>query len=94
MRHICFDPGVQYYKPAGIPLRLIEEVVIELDELEAIRLADAEGLYQEDAAQKMKISRQTFGRIVESAHSKIADALVNGKAIKINSKSTRSINNC
>ena len=56
---------------------------LTFDELEAIRLADFEGLYQEQAAKKMNISRQTFGRIVESAHKKIADALVNGKALSI-----------
>jgi hypothetical protein len=54
-----------------------------MDELEAIRLADLEGMYQEDAAKKMNISRQTFGRIIESAHRKIADALTNGKALLI-----------
>lgn len=59
------------------------EIVLSLDEFEAIRLADLSGLYQEDAAKKMDISRQTFGRIVESAHRKIADALVNGKSLRI-----------
>ena len=54
-----------------------------VDEYEAVRLADLEGLYQEDAAQHMGISRQTFGRIVESAHRKIAEALVNAKALEI-----------
>jgi len=56
---------------------------LTFDEIEAVRLADLEGLYQEDAAKKMKVSRQTFGRIIESAHKKIADALVNGKALSI-----------
>jgi predicted DNA-binding protein (UPF0251 family) len=62
---------------------MLEEVNLALDELEAVRLADLEGLYQEDAAKKMNISRQTFGNIVNSAHKKIADALLNGKALKI-----------
>lgn len=62
---------------------MLKEVGLTLDELEAIRLADLEGLYQEDAAGQMKISRQTFGNIINSAHKKIADALVNGKALKI-----------
>lgn len=61
----------------------LEEVSMTVDEFEAIRLADLEGLYQEQAAAKMEISRPTFGRIVESAHKKVADALVNGKALKI-----------
>lgn len=54
-----------------------------LDEFEAIKLADFEGLYQEQAAVKMDISRQTFGRIIDSAHRKIADVLIHGKALKI-----------
>ena len=61
----------------------LEEVNLALDELEAIRLADLTGLYQEDAAKKMNISRQTFGNIINSAHKKIADALLNAKALKI-----------
>ena len=70
---------------------MMDEVVLELDEFEALRLADHESMYQEEAAKQMGISRQTFGRIIESAHRKIADALVNGKAIKI-STSTRDEN--
>jgi len=61
----------------------LEEVILALDELEAVRLADLEGLYQEDAARKMNVSRQTFGNIVNSAHKKIADVLLNAKALKI-----------
>jgi predicted DNA-binding protein (UPF0251 family) len=61
----------------------LEEVILNLDEFEAIRLADHELLYQEDAAARMNISRQTFGRIIESAHKKLADVLINGKALKI-----------
>lgn len=76
-------PDKNYFKPKGIPASLLEEIVLSLDEFEAIRLADYEGLYQEEAAKKMDISRQTFGRIIESAHRKIADVLINGKALKI-----------
>ena len=61
----------------------LEEVSLALDELEAVRLADWEGFYQEDAAKKMNISRQTFGNIINSAHKKIADVLLNAKALKI-----------
>ena len=61
----------------------LEEVNLTLDELEAIRLADLRGLYQEDAAKKMNVSRQTFGNIINSAHKKISDALLNAKALKI-----------
>lgn len=75
-------PRSRAFKPAGTPLRDLETVVITLDELESVRLADLEGLYQEAAAARMGVSRQTFGRIVETARRKIADALVNGKALE------------
>jgi predicted DNA-binding protein (UPF0251 family)/predicted Fe-Mo cluster-binding NifX family protein len=70
-------------KPAGIPARGLEEVCLLFDEAEALRLADLEGLYQEAAARSMGVSRQTFGRIVESARRKVADAILNGKALRI-----------
>lgn len=76
-------PKNNYYKPRGVPLAFLEDVVLAVDEYEGMRLADLEGLYQEDAAAKMGVSRQTFGRIIESAHRKVADALVNGKALRI-----------
>jgi predicted DNA-binding protein (UPF0251 family) len=80
-RRISSTPGSSYFKPRGIPLSELEEVVLSVDEFEAIRLADLEGLYQEPAAEKMSVSRQTFGRIIESAHQKVAEALVRGKAL-------------
>jgi uncharacterized protein len=83
LRRITRWPGATYFKPAGIPLRFLEEVTLALDEFEAVRLADLEGLYQEQAAKKMKISRPTFSRVVESGRRKIADALVNGRALRI-----------
>lgn len=70
-------------KPAGIPTKVLEEVVLGFDEAEALRLADLEGLYQEAAARSMGVSRQTFGRIVEVARYKTADAILNGKALRI-----------
>jgi uncharacterized protein len=82
-RRICGVPDKSYFKPRGIPSSELEEVLLNLDEFEAIRLADYEQFYQEQAASQMNISRQTFGRIIESAHQKLADALLNGKAIKI-----------
>lgn len=82
-RHVCGMPDKNYFKPRGIPAKDLEEVVLSLDEYEAIRLADYETLYQEEAAAKMNISRQTFGRIIEAAHKKIADVLMNGKALII-----------
>lgn len=83
IRHIRCKPACYYFKPTGIPMYELEEIELAKDELEAIRLADLNELFQEDAALKMNISRATFGRIVIRAHSKIADAIINGKAIKI-----------
>jgi predicted DNA-binding protein (UPF0251 family) len=82
-RRIGSSPGSSYFKPRSIPLSVLEETVMSVDEFEAIRLADLEGLYQELAAEKMSVSRQTFGRIIESARQKVAEALVRGKALKI-----------
>jgi len=82
-RMVSEMPGAAYFKPRGIPLTELTEVVLTVDELEAIRLADLEGLYQETAAERMKVSRPTLGRILESAHKKVAEALVQGKALKI-----------
>ena len=76
-------PAVSWFKPAGVPLRDLEEVVLTLDEIEAMRLADVEGLYQEQVAEQMKVSRPTVGRILASARKKIATALVQGKAIRM-----------
>ncbi len=82
-RRVGFAPDATYFKPAGVPLRALEEVVLSLDELEALRLADLNGQYQEQAAEQMKISRTTFARIVEAARKKVADALIHGKALRI-----------
>ncbi|MBN2019287.1 MAG: DUF134 domain-containing protein [Sedimentisphaerales bacterium] len=82
-RRVCRLPQSSFFKPRGIPLSTLQHVFLTIDEFEAVRLADLEGLYQEDAAARMNVSRQTFGRILESAHKKIADALVHGKALSI-----------
>jgi len=76
-------PAATIFKPAGIPKIDLDEVVLTLDEFEAVRLVDHQGLYQEEAAARMNVSRQTLGRIVESARKKIAGALVGGRAIRI-----------
>jgi uncharacterized protein len=88
-RCIDYYPRTLYFKPRGIPMFRLEETVLDMDEVEAIRLADYEGLYQEDAAQKMDVSRATFGRILNSARRKLADAVINGKALKIESISSK-----
>jgi predicted DNA-binding protein (UPF0251 family) len=82
-RRVSGKPAAAIFKPAGIPARVLEEVVMTLDEFEAIRLADFEGLYQEQAAERMRVSRPTFGRIVEIARRKVAEAIILGKALKI-----------
>ncbi len=82
-RQVGFKPDVTYFKPRGIPLSILEEVDLAVDELEAIRLCDQKNLDQTRAAQKMKISQSTLQRILTSAHKKIARALISGKAIKI-----------
>jgi predicted DNA-binding protein (UPF0251 family) len=82
-RRVAFLPNVTYFKPAGIPLRTLEEIRLSIEEAEAIRLKDLEGLEQEQGAGKMNISRPTFQRVLASARTKIADALLHGKAIRI-----------
>jgi predicted DNA-binding protein (UPF0251 family) len=76
-------PDNTYFTPKGIPASELKETVLTLDEYEALKLADYEQRYQEQAAEAMHISRQTFGRIIESAHYKIAAALILGHAIRI-----------
>ena len=82
-RWIKCEPGERCFKPQCKPLSKLEGIYLTLDEFEAVRLADFEGLKQEEAAKEMKISRPTFSRVITSAHNKIGDALVNIKAIKI-----------
>lgn len=82
-RKISFRPVFLIFKPAGAPARELEEIVLALDEMEAVRLADLEGLYQEEAARRMNVSRQTFANILASGRRKIAQAIVWGKALRI-----------
>ncbi len=88
-RRVMLNPGITYFKPRGVPLADLEEVVLHVDEFEAVRLKDLEGFEQEECARKMNISQPTFHRIVLSARKKIADAIINGKAIKIEGGSFR-----
>jgi predicted DNA-binding protein (UPF0251 family) len=82
-RRICCRPGARLFKPRGIPARKLKRVRLEADELEALRLADQMGLHHAEAGQKMGVSRATVGRILESARSKVATALVEGQAIEL-----------
>jgi predicted DNA-binding protein (UPF0251 family) len=76
-------PGVNYFKPRAVPLATLEEVLLSVEELEALRLAHKEGLYQQEAAERMGVSRATFGRVLDAAHRKVTTALVDGCALRI-----------
>jgi len=82
-RRILFNPNVVYFKPRAVPLSILDEVDLNVDELEALRLCDYKNLEQTAAAKKMKISQSTLQRILAAARQKVAEALVEGKAIKI-----------
>ncbi|WP_295422110.1 DUF134 domain-containing protein [Sulfurovum sp.] len=88
-RVIDADHSDVCFKPCGIRKVDLESVVLLEDEVEALRLSDFEGLYQQECADKMGISRSTFSRILEKAHKKISDALLHGKAISINKKTIK-----
>lgn len=82
-RRIKFNPDITYFKPQGVPMRMLDEVELTNEELEALRLKNIKDLDQEEAAKKMDTSQSTFQRILSSAYKKITEALVEGKAIKI-----------
>ena len=82
-RRVQFEPGTTYFKPKGVPLSDLEEVTLNVEELESLRLKDLEGKEQIESANIMNVSQPTFHRILLSARKKVAEALVKGKAIKI-----------
>jgi len=82
-RRVGRPPNVTYFKPAGVRISELGESILTVDEYEAVRLKDLLGLSQEEAAKKMNISQPTFHRLILSARKKISDAIVNGKAIRI-----------
>ena len=82
-RLVSFNSDVSSFKPRGIPLVQLDEVVLTVDEREAIRLSDLLGLSHEEAGRRMGVSRATFGRIIQRARRAVADALINGKAINV-----------
>jgi len=86
VRKIAVDHSGVCFKPCGVKKSSLESNYLLEDEMEAIRLADFEGLYQQECAERMGISRPTFSRLIESARKKIADALVNTKALNIKLK--------
>ena len=82
-RLVAFNPDVSYFKPRGIPMIELSEVRLTVDEREAIRLADMQGLSHQEAGGRMGVSRATFGRIIQRARRIVADALISGKAIRV-----------
>jgi len=82
-RLVGFNPKINYFKPRGIPVLDLEEVCLTIDERESIRLADLEDMSHESAGRQMGVSRATFGRIVQCARKTIADAIINGKAVRV-----------
>ena len=91
-RAVRHDPEVLHFKPAGVPMRLLEEVTIGLDELEALRLADLESLSHEQVGEMMNVSRATAGRILAEARRKTAAALVHGWAIRVEGGAVETVN--
>lgn len=82
-RWVEFSPGVTYFKPAGIRMRDLDEVRLGLDEVEALRLKDLVGLEQEECAERMGVAQSTFQRILTAARNKVAVALIEGKALRV-----------
>ncbi|MEJ2037421.1 MAG: DUF134 domain-containing protein [Desulfosarcinaceae bacterium] len=82
-RRVNEVPGVTYFKPRGVPMSELNEVFLSVEEYEALRLADYQGLKHEEAAVLMQVSRQTFGRILSQARQAVAKALINGWALHI-----------
>jgi predicted DNA-binding protein (UPF0251 family) len=82
-RRVDQEPAVTYFKPRGIPLRGLDEVVLTVEGLEALRLSDIEEIDQGAAAQRMGISRQTFGRILATARKTVSTAIVKGMGLRI-----------
>ncbi|MBI1977532.1 MAG: DUF134 domain-containing protein [Candidatus Omnitrophica bacterium] len=83
IRWVCCPPGERCFRPIGKPVRRLQGVILSLDEMEAVRLADLQGFEQERVARWMRVHRSTVSRILASARRKIGDALVNCKAIKV-----------
>ena len=82
-RFVSEVPEISFFKPAGVRMRDLEEVVLTVEEFEALKLKDVEDLDQVSCAERMNISQPTFHRILNSARKKVADAIIYGKAIRI-----------
>ena len=82
-RRVFSEPEVVYFKPAGVRMAGLKEIILKVEEFEALRLKDLGKMGQEEAAESMGISQPTFCRLVSSARKKVADAIVNGKALRV-----------
>ncbi len=82
-RRLNSKPNVYYFKPRGIPLYKLEEIVLEKDEFEALKLHDVDGFDQKKSAESMEISQSTFARIIDKTHKKLANGIFFGKAIRV-----------
>lgn len=91
-RRIRFRPGITYFKPAGVRITELDEVVLTFEEYEAIRLIDLEGVNQGKAGKQMKISQPTLSRLLKSARKKLSEAIIKGKAIKIEGGNYKFVN--
>ena len=83
LRFVGMEPGFRMFKPVGIPAVDMEQIVLTLDEFEAIRLVDFDGMNHEGASELIGVSRPTLSRLVEQARHKVADAVVTGKVLVI-----------
>jgi predicted DNA-binding protein (UPF0251 family) len=85
VKYRCVElvPQITFFQPIGVPLGSCEQVILSIEEVEAIRLKDLDGLDQEESAQRMHVSRATFQRVLDSARRKMAEALIQGKAIRM-----------
>ena len=82
-RRVRFKPNVTYFKPAGVRITDLDETILTIDEYETVRLIDLENVEQNKAAEQMKISQPTLSRLLKSGRKKIAEAIIKGKAIRI-----------
>ncbi len=83
-RRICCNPTTNYFKPCGIPINELKEIVLERDEFDALKYSDIDKLSQDESSDIMQISRQTYGRILQSARKKVSLSIINGYLLKIN----------
>jgi predicted DNA-binding protein (UPF0251 family) len=82
-RFVEFVPSITYFKPIGVPLSMLDEICLGIDELEALRLKEMEGLDQEECARRMNLSQSTFQRMLSAARAKLVQAVIEGKALRI-----------